>query len=153
MVERSRQDPACDVMDLFVTAAAAYPYAAASVVGYWAEVVASASTYHADVVEACVEAWRRPAEAGAALSGLAARFKEHAARCGDITERAVLEFNQRLEAALRPAATSRAAAGDSPHDLASLRQDVEKLLDALRRLEHDPGGARPDAPPSPAMPV
>lgn len=149
--------------DLLATGACMYPLALTAGVSYWSELAAGASSYYADAIESLFVALRNPQQGPTALADLATRFKSYLERSGDITERAILDFNQRLEASRRkPRNITSAAAGASDEPLAgmlrsiadaamketwklqepgarpdvrALRQELERLLEETRRLE------------------
>ena len=161
--------------DLFATGMSAYPAAVNAMVGYWSEMLANASSYSAEVVQSMIAAVQSPGHGSAILTDLATRLKAHLQRSGDITERTILEFNQRLEAILRGApvgapagprgggdralgalrsvatlAATEAWTIDESHgapDLRVLRHELEALLSEICRLEGQPSPRDPSSSP------
>jgi hypothetical protein len=152
--------------DLVSAGAAAYPLALASGVAFWSELAASASSYYADVVQGYIAGLRRPEQGAQILADLAARCKLYLQRSGDATERAILDFNERLAAVLRQRSEPASGGGQPLNepvvallrdvvntvmkeswkaqepgarvDLQALRRDVERLLEEIRRVEAAP---------------
>jgi hypothetical protein len=173
MPNGARQGPFDVLRDLLTTGVSVYPLAASASFGYWSELAASASSYYGDLLEGLMTALRNPGDGGAVAADLAMRLRRHLEQAGEITERAILEFNQRLEARLRKPMESAAATGgtgdehiigllrsivdvamsevwklespDARPDFHTLRQEVERLLGEIRRLEPGVVAAPPAA--------
>jgi hypothetical protein len=141
------------------------PLALGAGMAFWAEVIANASNYHADVFAGLVSAVRDARRADDILADLATGFKGYLQRSGDIAERTVLDFNHRLESSVRQAPDSMAGSGPARGDLgepmnavlrgiaelgmqgfwklqesgavdlARITQDLERLLGELGRLQ------------------
>jgi hypothetical protein len=152
--------------DLVSASAATYPLAMSSGVALWCEMAAGAAGYYADVVESVIRGLRNPGQSDQILGDLATRCKLYLERSGAATERAALDFNQRLEASLRQGSKPSPAGGqpmDGPVadqlrdlvntvmkenwkaqdpggrvDLPALRRDLERLLEGIRRVEATP---------------
>ena len=176
MADGARQSSLEVLRDLLATGVSVYPLAASASFGYWSELAASASSYYGDLLEGLITAVRNPGDGGAVAADLAMRLKRHLEQAGEITERTILEFNQRLESRLRKPIESAAAAGgtgderiigmlrsivdvamnevwkletpDARPDLHTLRQEVERLLGEIRRLDPGVAAAPPSAPSS-----
>jgi len=152
--------------DLVSASAAAYPLALSSGVALWCEMAAGAAGYYADVVESVTRGLRNPRQSDQILTDLATRYKLHLQRAGAATERAALDFNQRLETSLRHRSES-SPDGDRPVDgsvaavlgdvvntvmkeywkiqdpdrridLHAISRDLERLLEEIRRAEGTP---------------
>src|SRR5262245_26933714 len=119
MVDAGRAGAQTGWRDLFVAGLSLYPIAVDAGLKYWAELAASASSYHADVIQGGLAVLARPQCLGAVLDDLAGQFRQHLERWGESAERTMLEFNQRLEVALRsPAAHSAAPAPQDDRQVA-----------------------------------
>jgi hypothetical protein len=166
MMDREKSTFVGAMCDLVSASAAAYPLALSSGMGLWCEVAAGAAGYYADVVESVFRGLHNPRQSDKILADLATRCKLHMQRSGDATERAALDFNQRLEASLRQrseASPSGSQSADGPAvavlrdavntvmqeywkaqepgghvDLPALRRDLERLLEGVRHAEATP---------------
>ena len=165
-MDRERSNFVGAMCDLVSAGVAAYPLALSSGAALWCEIAAGAAGYSADVVESVIKGLRNPRHSDQILANLATRYKLYLQRSGDATERAALDFNQRLEASLRhvsdrspavsqpmegPAAALlrdllntvmkeywKAQDPDGRIDLPALRRDFEQLLEKIRREEATP---------------
>jgi hypothetical protein len=139
---RGSLDALCDLM---VSSMSMYPLAAGAGFAYWAELAATATSYYGDVVEGVARALCNPRDRDAVASELALRARKHMAHAGDVTERAILEFNQRLECPWYPREGERGLHVDRPANedlIGSLRGVINAAMHETSRFGSP--GARPD---------
>ena len=146
MIDGQRRGSLDALCDLMVSSMSLYPMAAGAGFAYWAELAATATNYYGDVVEGLARALCNPRDRDAVASDLALRARKHMAHAGDITERAILDLNQRLECPWYPReGGERGPRVDSPADedlLGSLRGVINTAVHEMSRFGSP--GARPD---------
>jgi hypothetical protein len=111
--------------DLLATGATVYPAAINAAVTYWSEMASQTSRYCADLSQTMIAAAQHPRQSGAIVRDLAVLFKKYLERSGDLTERSIIEFNQRLEGAGRDVERPGPPPGGA---------SAEPLADTLRRV-------------------
>ena len=89
------------LQDLVATLAGFYPAAVRAGLGYWAEMTANTAGYSADVWRSLLATYQRPQDGARILGEFVERFKTHLERTADSGERALLTFNEALEASRR----------------------------------------------------
>ena len=161
--------------DLFLSGMDLYPMAARAGFAYWSELACTAASCYGDVVEAMMMAVRDPRDKDAIAARLATSARAYLAQTGDISERAILGFHQRLNSRLggRDPSSSPAASdvGDeqligtlrgvadaalneawkfeSPDrrpDLEAVRRRIESALEEIRRAQREGGTPSGSAP-------
>lgn len=101
MAEDQTPSHRAGLQDMAVTLAGLYPAAVRAGAAYWAEMAANAAGYYVDVWASLLATYQRPQDGARILGELVDRFRTHLERAGDSGERAILAFNEGLEALRR----------------------------------------------------